>query len=403
MGPLLARTNRDAMRVGHEILNLKKEVRIMIGERTVMIIGLGYIGNYALEFLARTPGIERIVTSDVSQNGQGKANNAMLGAAQMGFYPEIEFIPLDLFNIDQTATVLDRVKPEVILSTVSLQSYWVISELPPPIFKRLKLECGYGPWIPNQFTLNYKLMQAVKKAGIDTHVITAGFPDATNPILGKVGLTPTIGLGNMDNFVPGIRKLVAGQMEVPETAVTVYLVAHHILRTSIKNVDDVDEIPPFYLGIFVDNKDVSHEFDLKKLLIDETKFVFGWRNDSKVASSGVKNVLAILNNTRQLTHSPGPNGLVGGYPVRLGREGAEIVLPPGITLEEAIKINEQSQVYDGIEKIEDDGTVILTDKAANGMKEILGYAHKRIRVEENEERARELGALYKKALEKYRS
>ena len=121
----------------------------MTDERTVMIIGLGYIGNYALEFLARTPGIERIVTSDVSQDGQGKTNNAMLGAAHMGFYPEVEFIPVDLFDIDQTATILDRVRPQVILSTVSLQSYWVISELPPPIFKRLKLGCGYGPWIPN--------------------------------------------------------------------------------------------------------------------------------------------------------------------------------------------------------------------------------------------------------------
>ena len=78
-------------------------------------------------------------------------------------------------------------------------------------------------------------------------------------------------------------------------------------------------------------------------------------------------------------------------------------MPPGITLEEAITINEQSQVYDGIEKIEDDGTLVLTDKAVNGMKEILGYGHKRIRVEENEERAKELRTLYKKALEKYRS
>jgi hypothetical protein len=374
----------------------------MSGEKTVMIIGLGYIGNYALEFLARTPGIECIVTADVSQDGLGKTNNAMLGAAHMGFRHEFEFIPLDLNKIDQTASILGRVRPQVILSSVTLQSYWIISELPPPVFKRLKLECGYGPWVPMHVTLNYKLMQAVKMSGIETHVVTAAFPDATNPILGKVGLTPTVGLGNIDNFIPGIKKLVAEKKKLPETAVTIYLVGHHNLRTAIKNANEAD-IPPFYLGVFIDNTDVSKEFDLKDLLLKEVQFVTGWRNDSKVASSGVKNVLGILNNTGELAHSPGPQGLVGGYPIRLSRKGAQVVLPPGITLEEAVKINEQGQVYDGIERIEDDGTVVLTDKAVQGMKEILGYGYKRIRLEENEERAKELRSLYKEAVKKYRS
>lgn len=374
----------------------------MFEGKSVMIIGLGNIGNYALEFLARTPGIEYIVTSDIAKDGPGKTNNAMLGAAQMGFNPKVEFIPLDLYNIDQTATVLNRLKPQVILSCVTLQSYWVISEMSPAIFKKLKLDCGYGPWTPMHITLNYKLMKAVKMAGIETHVITTAFPDATNPVLGKVGLAPTIGVGNLDNFIPGMRKLVAQKMGVPEPAVTLYLIGHHALRTAIKYISDGAAIPPFLLRIFVESKDVSNEFDTQQLLIDETKFVTGWRNDSKVASSGVKNALAILNNTGELTHSPGPQGLTGGYPVRLSKKGAEVALPPGITLNEAIKINEQGQVYDGIEKIEDDGTVVLTDRAVQGMKEILGYSHKRIRVEENEERAKELQALYKKALEKYK-
>jgi len=374
----------------------------MTEKKTVMIIGLGSIGTYALEFLARTPSVERIVAADVSQDGLGKTNNAMLGAAQMGFLHEFEFIPLDLNNIEQTATVLDRVRPQAILSCVTLQSYWVISELPPVIFKRLKLECGYGPWTPMHVTLNYKLMQAVKMSDIKTHVVTAAFPDATNPVLGKVGLPPTVGLGNMDNFISGVRKLVAEKKKVREAAVTIYCVGHHYLRTAIKNAADT-EIPPFYLGIFVENKDVTTEFDTKELLLKEVTFVSGWRNDSKVASSGVRNILGILNDTGELAHSPGPQGLVGGYPIRLSQKGAEVVMPPGITLKEAIEINERSQVYDGIEKIEDDGTVVLTDRSVQGMKAILGYNYKRIRIEENEERAKELRALYKEAVKKYRS
>ncbi len=369
-------------------------------EKSVMVVGLGFIGNYALEFLARSRGIDRIVACDVAESGRGKTNNAMLGAAAMGFFPEMEFIQLDLNDEDNAVEVLNRVQPQVILSTVTLQSYWVISQMPPEIFKRLKLESGYGPWVPMHVTLNYKLMKAIKAAGIETHVVTAAFPDATNAVLGKVGLAPTVGLGNLDNFTIGVKKLVAKKMDVPLAAVSVYLIGHHALRTAIKNADSV-EIPPFLARIFVEGKDVSDEFDHKQLLLDEVEFVKGWRNDSKVATSGVKNVLGIIRNSGELTHSPGPNGLVGGYPIRLSRKGAEVVLPPGITLEEAVKVNEDSQVYDGIERIEDDGTLVLTDRAVQAMKEVLGFDRKRIKIDEQEESAMELRSRYQEAVKKY--
>lgn len=365
-------------------------------DKSVMIIGLGNIGSYALEFLARTPGVERIITADVAPDGLAKTNNAALGAAQMGFHPKVEFVPLDLYQVEKTAAVLDRMQPRVILSCVTLQSYWVISQLPPAVFQRLK-GCGYGPWIPMHFTLNFRLMSAVKMAGLGTHVVTAAFPDATNAVLARVGLAPAVGLGNLDNFVPGLRRIVAERMRVPAGAVAIYLVGHHVLRTALK-YPELIECPPFALRIFVDSRDVSAEFDGRSLLDEEVKLVAGFRNDSKVASSGVRNVLAILADSGVVGHAPGPRGLIGGYPVRLDRRGAEVVLPPGMTLEEAVDINVRGQVYDGIERIEDDGTVVLTDRAMEGMRDVLGYGHKRVRPEENEERARELQARFKEAM-----
>jgi hypothetical protein len=127
-----------------------------------------------------------------------------------------------------------------------------------------------------------------------------------------------------------------------------------------------------------------------------------WQSDSKVASSGVKNALAILNNTGEITHSPGPHGLPGGYPVRLSSKGAEVVLPEGIGMEEAIRINEGGQKYDGIEKIEDDGTVICTEEAVKLMKELFGYDCRRIGVGEMEEKAKELSSLYREYVKKFR-
>ncbi|MGI6226819.1 MAG: hypothetical protein ACOYJ1_11260, partial [Peptococcales bacterium] len=118
------------------------------------------------------------------------------------------------------------------------------------------------------------------------------------------------------------------------------------------------------------------------------------------AASAVKNILHIINDTGQVTHSPAPNGLPGGYPVRLSAAGAEVVLPHDLTLEEAIKINEEAQKYDGIESIEEDGTIIYTDKAYNVMRDMIGYDCKKMKVEETEERSNELGNRFKEFVKK---
>jgi len=121
-------------------------------------------------------------------------------------------------------------------------------------------------------------------------------------------------------------------------------------------------------------------------------------------SSGrhLNNVLAIYYDTRK-THVcvPGPNGLPGAYPARLSAEGAEVVLP-GITLREAIRINEEGAKIDGIEKIKDDGTVVFCDENVEYMRQVVGYDCKQLKLEESEERAQELNRNLKRLYEKYK-
>lgn len=113
-----------------------------------------------------------------------------------------------------------------------------------------------------------------------------------------------------------------------------------------------------------------------------------------VAASAVKNILHILNDTNELTYAPGPEGLPDGYPTRLSREGARIALPAELPRQEAIRINEESQKFDGIEKIRDDGTVVFTQKAVEIMHELLGYDCSQLKPEESETKAKELMAAY---------
>lgn len=372
-----------------------------MSEKGVMVVGLGNIGNYALEFLVRTPGVDNIFTVDIDkETGLSKTNNAILGAAQMGFYPHVEFITLNVDNVEEAASILNRIAPDVILSCVSLQAWWVISELPPDLYKEFRLTAGFGPWLPMHLTPTYKLMQAVRNSGIKTHVVVASFPDAVCPVLGKVGLTPTVGLGNLDNFIPELKKVTGEKLGIPMRDISIYMIGHHVLRT-ITKLGDIEKVP-YYLRIFVGNKDVTGEFDLNQLVVDAANLVVKSPGHSKVAASGVKNVLAILNNTGELTHAPGPQGLPGAYPVRLSSQGAEVVLPEGVSMEEAIRINEEHQKYDGIEKIEDDGTVVHTEKAVKFMKETLGYDCSSVKIEENEEKAKELRYLYREFTAKFK-
>jgi len=93
--------------------------------------------------------------------------------------------------------------------------------------------------------------------------------------------------------------------------------------------------------------------------------------------------------------------LPGAYPTRLSAEGAEVVLP-GLSLEEAVEINEAGARLDGIERVKDDGTVVFVEENVELMREVVGYECEELKVSESEERARELNAKLRKLYEKYK-
>jgi hypothetical protein len=55
-----------------------------------------------------------------------------------------------------------------------------------------------------------------------------------------------------------------------------------------------------------------------------------------------------------------PGGLAGGYPVLIANGSVNLDLPPGLTQEDAIAFNERMARRDGIDRIDNDGTVHFT-------------------------------------------
>jgi hypothetical protein len=366
----------------------------MIGS-TIALIGIGDLGGWILEFLVRSKGVRKIIVSDIDESwGRLKAFCAMAGASYFGFYPEVDFQKIDLNDIDRTAEILASTRPDVVINCTTLMSWWVRQTLPPEVYKELEV-AGSGPWIPLHLTLTRKLMMSVRRADIQTHVVNTCFPDGVNAALGKVGLAPTTGGGNSALLIPGICKKVGEQMTVPPHNISVSLIAHHFHVMSLILNQSMGGAP-YFIRIMLGDRDVTKEVNLDKVLVDAVKeFPSGAKAHPLVASSFVKNALGIAHDTGEMIHSPGPCGLPGAWPVRLSGKGAEVVLPQGLNKTQAMKIVEEAQKFDGIERIEENGTIVLTEKAYAVMKEMMGYDCHQFSLDESEGRAKELLSLFK--------
>ena len=112
------------------------------------------------------------------------------------------------------------------------------------------------------------------------------------------------------------------------------------------------------------------------------------------ASSAINMVRGLLSDEKVFLHAPGPLGLPGGYPILAGKEGLDVALPPELPLDQAVKINEESHPFDGIQMIEGDGTLVFCQESVEILRQTLGYECERLSPWEVEGRAQELIARF---------
>ncbi|MFC1912071.1 hypothetical protein ACFLXG_02825 [Chloroflexota bacterium] len=369
--------------------------------KTVMIFGLGNLGGWVLEFLSRCDGVSTIITADLREDwGARKTDTAAIGATQQGYSKTIKFYKCDLRDMDGTVELLRAINPDLIYADVSLSSWLVQSDLVskmscflPDITKKWTRVVGARS--PLQVVLVSKLMQAVKKSGINALVLNNSYPDIVNPVLWRNGLGPLVGAGNMDLVVGEIKRKISVAENVPIREITICMIGAHALYTM-----DTRTGVPYFLKILVRDRDITSKVDVDSLISERLTACpaseLSWIGQPQVAASAVKNIMAILNDTNEYTHAPGPIGLPGGYPVRLNAKGVEVILPEEITLEEAIKINLCDLKYEGVEELKDDGTIVITEEAYKIHKELLGVDRKEIRFADMEDVSEELLSGYKK-------
>jgi len=371
----------------------------------IMIIGLGGVGRKCLEFLVREPSVSSIVGADIREEyGQGVVNIASAGAVHMGYYPEAKFVKMDLReDVDKNAELVKKINPRIILNCTSMLTWWATPALlPSEILKPLEDIADLGPFVPLHLRFAYHLMQAVDKSGIKPLIVNGAYGDAVGPALERIGLTPTVGMGNVDTEVAFMRMIVGRKEGLKPRDIRVYYVGHHFNSTWMEASGEPVNPPPFYLKIVADYRDVTRQYDLIKLQKDAGRMIGGDYGDALTASSQCKHALAMLNDERILTIAVSPNGLVGAYPVWLGAGGPELALPDDISLNKAIDINLGGQLRDGIEEIRKDGTIVFPDDVVKVMKDIFGFACKSFHVTEVDEVAIEQKRKFDETVKKFR-
>ena len=251
----------------------------------------------------------------------------------------------------------------------------------------------FGMWLPWHLWPAAQLTRAVELAGIDTHVVNASFPDVVNvAIWRRFGHGPSAGAGNLEVCAARLLRYVMARTGRPAAEIDVSLVGSHALLTR-------GAVVPHNARVTIAGADATDQVDLTEALSSWPE-VINWHGDvpnSLYAGSAVKNALALVGTEPLATHVSAPMGLPGGYPAVVGSGTVELRLPPDLTEAEAVAINDSAARFDGVERIEPDGTVVYTADSRAAM-ENLGYRCEAVEFDDLARRRDELQNLYRRLI-----
>jgi hypothetical protein len=364
---------------------------------TVAVVGAGDVGSAVLRRLALSREIGALWALDV--DGE-RARRAAADAAAVALYsgpaPRVASRAVDVLSLDSLRHALAAIRPDLVVQVATLQSWWVLTQLPQDLWRGLEVGARFGPWLPFHLVPTRSVMRAVRDLDAATPVVNVAFPDAVNAVLAAVGLAPTCGAGNSDLLRPGIRLAAAERLGVPPDRVDCEWIGHHYHVVYYwMGLDQVEELDPatYHLRLLLDGEDVTEQLDAgETLAVAGRNLPPGRLIGERTAASAAKNARLLLRTEASDDHTPAPNGLVGGFDVRFERGTVRLRLPHGLEERDARLIGERAQRGDGIESIAPDGAVRFTPEAAGTMRELLGYDCDVLRPEEADDRAVELRA-----------
>jgi hypothetical protein len=325
----------------------------------VLIIGAGDMGERVADGLAAGSRGRLLLVA-----GRSSAGDAVAATVASSRDCLIEAIRLDASRPDEVAELLTTTHPDLVVHCASLRSPWAMSHRADPA-ARAVAAAGLGLRLPYQLPLILSVMRAAREAGYTGPVANLSFPDVTGPVLARLGLAPTIGLGNAAMMQLRVRAaLRAAHPDQPTPLIRV--LGHHAQVLDVmqaRQPADPERRCRVYLGEDGQRGD--------SLAYEAPPLAPGPRYNVVTGAAIIPVLEALLPGAGPLRHSTAaPAGLPGGYPVRIVDGCVALDLPPGLCEADAIAFNERMAGGDGVDHIDDDGTVHLTAASHQAVAEI---------------------------------
>ena len=329
------------------------------GQARLLLIGLGDLGRRLALALATRPEVGELVLA-----GRRAADGASFAelAATCGS-ASVRFQSLDCLDVDAVAALLRREQPDLVVQCAALLSPWAIGALSTP-GARVLASAGFAVQLPAHLPAVLAVMRAARAAEFRKPIVNCSFPDVIHPILARLDLAPTIGIGNV-GMIAAVVRTVLRQAGRPHHRVRV--LAHHCHVTAVMTRDPSHLAVGVHPRVFIDEAGTAAD----ELVYCGQPLASSRELNALSAVHGLDIILALLPGGRPLaTSAPGPSGLPGGWPVKIADGRVELDLPPSLPRDVALAACEAAAAGDGVARIADDGTVYFTDAAQRAVESL---------------------------------
>ena len=342
------------------------ERKIKNDDITIMIIGLGSVGTYLLNYLISRddPGLRIVVVGRELSKMESKVNIVKISSLIRGENRSEIIIEegVDLNNIDSITAVISKYNPSFIVNSSRAYAglkYGSIS------WHNVR---AYGIWSPLSIRFTKNIMQAADDSDTDAIVINTSYSDAVIPWLKSAGKAyPDFGSGNINHLIPRMKYAVANILGVKDFwNVEIMLACSHFHDVVISKEGHAEgqtlPLKVYYMGeeLEINQKDIFEKCCILTPT-DSTRNMMNASSNYQIIDAFIR---AVRTGEKQRVFSPGVFGEIGGYPVTIGYENGTLKawIDTTVFSMEKMKVANRDSIYlDGIEDI-DKGNLVYTDE-----------------------------------------
>jgi hypothetical protein len=302
---------------------------------SLVVLGTGSLAHATCDALATVSAEPITVTVVGRENAKAAAVCYLAGTRAALAGTGVTFRPAVAVFGEPLAEVLAATRPAGVFVCASHQSPWERTTAP-SAWTDLLARAGFGLALPLHADLVATAGRLVTAHAPGAWLVNACFPDAVNPVLAALDVPVLCGIGNVGTLAASLQVALG----LPDQS-RLRLLAHH---THLHAPHD----PADEARAWVDGSPLSGITDLlsAQRATDRAQL-------NRITGLTAALVLAaLLTGATVDTHVPGPNGLPGGYPVRIAGGRVSLRLPPGLAEPEAVAFNASAALRDGV-RVED--------------------------------------------------